>query len=268
MPCELRAGHQTYWRRFGTGARPAVLLHCSLAHSGAWAGLAGALAPNLQMTAFDLPGHGRSADWDGASDYHHLSTQIAASFLTEPVDLIGHSFGATVALRLAVEQPQKLRSLTLIEPVFFAVAAQDSPEVFSNAQPHMDAVKHALAQGDCVEAARIFVGVWGDGRPWEELSDRYKDGLVQRIHIIEATEGALYYDTARLLASGGLDSVETPTLLMHGAQSEPIIPVINAGLAQRLRHSTTVEIADASHMMPLSHPHDCAENIMTFMDRV
>jgi pimeloyl-ACP methyl ester carboxylesterase len=55
---------------------------------------------------------------------------------------------------------------------------------------------------------------------------------------------------------------------MHGAQSEPIIPVINAGLAQRLRHSTTVEIADASHMMPLSHPHDCAANIMTFMDRV
>jgi pimeloyl-ACP methyl ester carboxylesterase len=55
---------------------------------------------------------------------------------------------------------------------------------------------------------------------------------------------------------------------MHGAQSEPIIPVINAGLAQRLRHSTTVEIAGASHMMPLSHPHDCAENIMTFMDRV
>jgi pimeloyl-ACP methyl ester carboxylesterase len=82
------------------------------------------------MIAFDLPGHGRSADWDGASDYHHLSTQIAASFLTEPVDLIGHSFGATVALRLAVEQPQKLRSLILIEPVFFAVAAQDSPGSF------------------------------------------------------------------------------------------------------------------------------------------
>ena len=160
MPCDLRAGQQIYWRRFGAGSRPAVLLHCSLAHSGAWAGLAGALGSDLQMTAFDLPGHGRSSDWDGVAEYQHLSTQIAASFITEPVDLIGHSFGATVALRLAVEQPQKLRSLTLIEPVFFAVAARDAPAAFTTVQPHIDAVKHALAQGDCLAAARDF-GVMG-----------------------------------------------------------------------------------------------------------
>ena len=97
------------------------------------------------MRAFDLPGHGRSPDWDGVVEYQHLSTQIAASFVIEPVDLIGHSFGATVALRLAVEQPQKLRSLTLIEPVFFAVAARDAPAAFTTVQPHIDAVKHALA---------------------------------------------------------------------------------------------------------------------------
>lgn len=268
MPYDLRAGHQTYWRRFGIGSRPTILLHCSLAHSGAWVGLAEEMSPDLQMTAFDLPGHGRSADWDGVADYQYLSTQIAASFITEPVDLIGHSFGATVALRLAAEQPQKLRSLTLIEPVFFAVAAQDAPEMFLLAQPHMDAVKHALAQGDRLEAARIFVGVWGDGRAWDDLSDRYKDGLVRRIHIIEATEGALYHDTARLLAAGGLEGINTPTLLMHGARSEPIIPIINTGLAHRLRHSTTVEIAGASHMMPLSHPYDCAREILKFMDCV
>lgn len=268
MPCDLRAGQQIYWRRFGAGSRPAVLLHCSLAHSGAWAGLAGALGSDLKMTAFDLPGHGRSSDWDGVAEYQHLSTQIAASFITEPVDLIGHSFGATVALRLAVEQPQKLRSLTLIEPVFFAVAARDAPAAFTTVQPHMDAVKHALAQGDRLAAARHFVAVWGDGRAWDDLSERYKDGLAKRIHIIEATEGPLYHDVAGVLATGALDDIETPALLMHGAQTEAVIPVINAGLARRLRYSTTVEIAGASHMMPLTHPADCAREIRSFLARV
>ena len=107
MPTDLRAGHATHWMRFGTGQRPALLLHCSLAHCGVLQGLARELAADFQMTAFDLPGHGRSADWDGISNYQSLSIQIAGNFITDPIDVIGHFFGATVALRLAVEQPEK-----------------------------------------------------------------------------------------------------------------------------------------------------------------
>ena len=265
MPRDLRAGHPTHWQRFGIGPRPTVLVHCSLAHSGAWSGLAAALASDLQMTAFDLPGHGRSDDWDGGADYQQLSTQIAASFISEPVDLIGHSFGATVALRLAVEQPQKLRSLILIEPVLFAVAAQDAPEVFAAFQPHMAEVKQALSLGDHLAAARIFVGVWGDGRAWDALPAAYQASLAKRIQIVGATESALYRDAAGLLAEGRLDAVETPALLLHGSQTEAIIPAINTGLARRLRHSTEVKIAGASHMAPLSHPAACAAAIRRFL---
>jgi hypothetical protein len=41
MPTDLRAGHVTHWMRFSTGPRPALLLHCSLAHCSVWQGLAG-----------------------------------------------------------------------------------------------------------------------------------------------------------------------------------------------------------------------------------
>ena len=109
---------------------------------------------------------------------------------------------------------------------------------------------------------------FGVGRAWDDLSERYKDGLAKRIHIIEATEGPLYHDVAGVLATRALDDIETPALLMHGAQTEAVIPVINAGLARRLRHSTTVEIAGASHMMPLTHPADCAREIRSFLAQV
>ena len=38
----------------------------------------------------------------------------------EPMDVVGHSFGGSIALRLALEMPELVKSLTLIEPVCFA----------------------------------------------------------------------------------------------------------------------------------------------------
>ena len=94
------------WHRSTPGAVVALF-------AGALWRLARELAADFQMTAFDLPGHGRSADWDGMLDYQFLSTQIAGNFITNPIDVIGHSFGATVALRLAVEQKEKSALLNL-----------------------------------------------------------------------------------------------------------------------------------------------------------
>ena len=58
----MKAGAETHWTNFGSGPRPALLIHCSLAHGGSWAGVARRLSDRLRMVAFDLPGHGRSAD--------------------------------------------------------------------------------------------------------------------------------------------------------------------------------------------------------------
>ena len=54
----------------------------------------------------DMPGHGQSADWDGRHEYQTLVAQAAAACCDGPTHLIGHSFGATAALRLAVERPK------------------------------------------------------------------------------------------------------------------------------------------------------------------
>ena len=91
------------------GARPVLALHCSLAHAGAWAGLAEALQ-GVTVTAIDQIGHGRAADWDESSDLHAQATAAAVTMAESigdggPVDLFGHSFGGTVALRVALERP-------------------------------------------------------------------------------------------------------------------------------------------------------------------
>jgi pimeloyl-ACP methyl ester carboxylesterase len=133
MPEDFIAGHLTPWRVWDRGAaRPVLALHCSLAHAGAWSALAEALQ-GVTITAPDQPSHGRSADWDGQEEIHSLTTRISVAIAEVlnaggPVDLFGHSFGGTVALRIALERPDLVRSLTLVEPVIFAAArAADDP---------------------------------------------------------------------------------------------------------------------------------------------
>ncbi len=60
MPKGVLAGTQAYWRVEGTGLRSVFLLHCTMAHSGAWKGLMAQFEDTAQMVAMDLPAHGRS----------------------------------------------------------------------------------------------------------------------------------------------------------------------------------------------------------------
>ncbi|MBC7676775.1 MAG: alpha/beta fold hydrolase, partial [Rhodoferax sp.] len=117
------------------GARPVLALHCSLAHAGAWSGLVDHLS-GVTVTALDQPGHGRAADWDGVTDLHGLTTRLSIEMAEAmgggiPIDVIGHSFGATVALRMALERPDLVRSLVLIEPPLFAAARAGGSPAFA-----------------------------------------------------------------------------------------------------------------------------------------
>jgi len=254
MPLNDVAGYPIYQTTFGNGARRVLAIHCSLAHSGAWSGLAGLLEDDTTFLAFDLPGQGRSAPWDDRGDYQDVSVQVATAMLDQRMDVIGHSFGATVALRLAALHPQLVRSLTLVEPVFFAVAKSDDPDLAERSRVAGQEFYDLVRAEDWEGAARAFTTVWGDGRAWERLSQSTRDALAAGIHIIVAGDPGLYNDRAGLLAPGGLDMLTMPCLLIEGAKSPDLIGTINTGLARRLPNARRVVVDGASHMVPITHP--------------
>lgn len=247
------AGTRAAWRIWGSGPRKAVALHCSLAHAGAWEGLALRLAYALEIRAFDLPGHGGSGPTSG-----DLLDQTAAMALAligeERVDLLGHSFGAVACLQVALLRPDLVRSLALYEPVFFAAAAG-----FDLAP--LRAFEVPLATGDADEAARQFHALWGMGLRWEDLPPRQRAAMAEQMPVIPAASAALYHDRAGLLAPGRLESLTAPVLLMAGTASPPVTAAINAGLAARLPVARRVVLPGAGHMGPLTHPHAVAAEI-------
>ncbi|MCR9109038.1 alpha/beta hydrolase [Marivita sp. XM-24bin2] len=254
----VRGGFPVYTRSFGHGLQSGLLLHCALAHSKVWAPLATHLSDELTMIAPDMPGHGRSAAWDQRSDLHDQVTAIALDCLRDGGHVIGHSFGATVALRLAIEAPERVHSLTLIEPVLFAAARESDETVFQNYLDTSRGFGAALDQEDWAKAAADFIRVWGDGRPWGDLSEKEQTLFSAQMPFIRETEPCLVDDANDLLSGGRPESIQCPTQLIRGAESEPVIAAIHATLARRIPQASDAVVAGAGHMVPITHPEQVA----------
>lgn len=245
-------------QRFGQGRRPALGIHCSLAHSGAWAPLMAELGRQMTMTAFDLPGHGRSAEWEpelwGAADYLGAAATTARGLLRQaggPVEVIGHSFGALVALAAALAEPERVRSLTLIEPVLFA--ALNGRPAWDDYLDRTAPFRNALLAGEDALAAELFVGLWGNGQPWAEVDARQRGNFIRRIRLLAAIAPANEEDSADLLQPGRLEALAMPVLLIRGDRSPGSIPAVMEVLAGRVPGARTAVVAGAGHMAPLTH---------------
>lgn len=250
--------------------RPVLALHPSLAHGGAFAAL-GAELPNLAFTAPDMIGHGRAAPWDGHSDLHSACTRDAiaqaegmAAQNGGPIDVIGHSFGASLALRMALERPELLRSMVLIEPVLFAAARADgAPEYRAYAADHA-LFTALLDSGDVEGAAAEFQRHWGDGRAFDALPPATRAYITHRLPLIVAQTGGLVADTGGIMGYLRLESCPIPALLLRGTDSPPVISAIHRALATRLPNARENIIAGAGHMLPLTHPAPAAAAILRF----
>lgn len=253
---------------FGQGPRRALALHCTMAFGGAWAGFSKAM-PELTLIAPDMPSHGRSVDWDEVSSFSDTVCAASLSVMDdEPIDVIGHSFGAAAALSLAVSHPGRIRSLTVVEPVFFAIAVQDNPaamvEHATLAKPYLD----VLQSGDRETAARLFNRMWSEGGPkWPDMGERTRAAMIRAIHVVPGQDKFLFGDSEGLLAPGALDVCDIPTLVIRGEKAHSGIVAINDGLAARMPNAVQSVIEGAGHMAPISHPVEVAKAVRGLLSR-
>ena len=246
----------------GDPARPAIGLHCMMGSAGLFEPLADRLGGMVDLRAFDFPGHGRSPDWqpEEGNDLHTAVTRHAAAMIERPVDLIGHSFGATVALRIAVGAPHALRSLTLVEPVLFAAAPAESR------QAEHDRLAGYEAAGDWDGMLRQFLGDWG--MPGGIPAEGPRAGRLRRqMRMVVGTNAGLMADSADILRAGGLEGVDLPVMLIAGADSPPVVHEIAGALAARLPDVGRATIPGAGHMLPLTHAGQFAELTRINLDR-
>jgi pimeloyl-ACP methyl ester carboxylesterase len=107
---------QMYYEIHGAG-QPLVLLHGAFSAIGTSFGhLLPGLAETRQVIAFELQGHGRTADIDRPLTLEGMADDVASAIGqlgVEPADIFGYSTGAAVGLQLGIRYPEVVRKLVL-----------------------------------------------------------------------------------------------------------------------------------------------------------
>ncbi|MGF1611417.1 MAG: alpha/beta fold hydrolase [Kiloniellales bacterium] len=236
---------------------PVVLLHSSACSSTQWRGFAQDYGHRFRLLAPDLYGYGASTSWHGRGPLRLAhEAQIAETLIercAEPVHLIGHSYGGAVALKLAAEQPAKLRSLTLIEPVAFHLLWHSDPAGgadFGEIRRLAESVSAAIARGDRVAAMQRFVDYWSGAGAWDRLGDKQREAVLQAAPKIPLDFWATIAEP-KLLRD--YTAITLPTLLLRGDQSPAPARRITDLLANSLPTATLKIVHGAGHMLPMTH---------------
>src|SRR5688500_14707462 len=135
-------GLKYYYQVQGVG-EPLLLLHGGLGQIEMFGPVIPILAKNRQVIGVDLHGHGRTGLGDRKINLIDIGNDLAA-ILTQlgykQVDVLGYSMGGGVALRLAVQHPEKVRRLVVASAPYAKVGFY--PEML----PQQESVSGAMAE--------------------------------------------------------------------------------------------------------------------------
>lgn len=231
---------------------PVAMIHCALGRASNWRPMLNAMDQSVSPLLIELPGHGLAEPYESSRDYTDQAVEIALDEMpSTPVPLVGHSYGAAVALRIAVERPYRVSSVVLIEPVFFA--AVKGRWAYEKVQRDLATFAKKLASGEHAVAAREFHKVWGDG-DWDALNSEQRAYMVDRIPLVAAGNSLLFDDRTGILAPDRMEEVDVPVTFIDGGATHPVISEIIGTIGDRFQNADWVSIPDAGHMLPMTHP--------------
>jgi pimeloyl-ACP methyl ester carboxylesterase len=239
---------------------PLALIHCGLGRAKNWRPFLDALGGDLSPLLIELPGHGLAEDYDETRDYSDQAVELALDEMpSTPVPLIGHSLGAALALRIAIERPYRVSSLVLIEPVLFA--AIRGRWAFERLERDLLSFSKKVDAGENATAVKEFHKLWGDGRAWQDLPVDDRSYMMARIGLIPKANPLLWDDRQNLLREGRLEALDMPVTFVDGETTHPAIPEIISALGDRIPDAEWVSVKGAGHMVPITHPEQVVQAV-------
>ena len=258
-----------FFREQGQGLS-VVCLHSNASTSVQWRALSELLADRMRVVAVDSYGAGKSPDWPGQRALQlQDEAELVAAVLPpapEPFHLVGHSYGAAVALKLALMQPDRVRSMVLYEPTLFSLIADDDP-LNSPAEGIWRAASDAadaIDRGDTAAAARRFIDYWMGPGTWAAMPAARQAVVAPSMRPVRS-----WRDVAmrRDFGPDALATLKLPVLLMWGEQSPASALAVVDVLRRALPQVQAAPQAGLGHMAPITHAAQINPQIAEFIAR-
>ena len=248
-----------------------VLVHGTLEDYRTWDGQLDAFSNEYRLISCSRRYHypnewpKDSTDFSVTIHARDLAAFIKALNLP-PVHLIGHSYGAYIALLVARDHPEVIRSLALGEPPVMPLL-KTTPEgdaLLTTAIATSIASSGAFKQGNDEEGVRRFVnGVLGEGS-YEKLPPLVVKRLIDNVQELKGertSSRSLYPPTT----CEDVQKVKAPTLLIDGELSPKVFHRINDILERCLPSVERATIPAASHQMEVENPRAFNETVLAFI---
>ena len=256
-------GTRLAYRLSGDSGAPVVFVHGSFSDYRSWRGQENAFSRSFRVLVYSRRYHRPNpqvADTNEAYSPKVHAEDLAALLLTldlAPAHIVGSSYGSYVALALAREHPNLVRSIVLAEPPIVSLLttseAGDAERraFFMNV---LDPAKRAFARGDSVTGLRTFYdGLNGRGQfdnlPAATRADLLAYSFEMRQELL--TNREQYYPP---VSCAELGRVTTPVLLVRGDQSPRFFQIIIDELERCMQSDSTVVIPGAGHPPHLGNP--------------
>ncbi|BDB27344.1 alpha/beta fold hydrolase [Cupriavidus sp. P-10] len=247
---------QPFFREAGTGPG-VVCFHANASTSGQWRALMEHLAPRFHVLAPDSYDAGQGPRWP-SDRVISLRDEVA---LIEPVlgkagaslAMVGHSYGAALALVATLAQPGRVGALALYEPTLFSLidAQQSAPNDADGIRHTVADAAAALDAGNEDAAAEHFIDYWMGTGAWRQTPGQRKPPIAASVKNVRRWAHALFTEPTPLQAFRSLD---VPVLYLLGKRSPPSAHAVARLLTAALPHVEVVEFAQLGHMGPLTHP--------------
>ncbi|MEL6280518.1 MAG: alpha/beta hydrolase [Pseudomonadota bacterium] len=245
-----------------------LLTHSSAGSPKQWTTLEAALPPTIAPGSITLLGHATEAVWGGERPLTvaEEARAIEAAAGDARIHLVGHSYGGAVALRFALAHPERLLSLTLIEPSCFHLLTGDAEN-----QPLLQEIENLVARlnagviaGDYHGAMRLFIDYWNGLGAWDGLPERRKASFAEKAILVAHHFSGLLGDDWPLSALGG---IKAQVLILCGDRSPKPSRAVTRTLTEAIAQARHRTIRGAGHMSPLTHPDAVNPLIVEHLER-
>jgi pimeloyl-ACP methyl ester carboxylesterase len=249
-------GVRHHVQRLGGGARTVVFVHGLVMDnlSSFYFTLANPAAATADVILYDLRGHGMSErparGYTVGQLVDDLAALLAALDVTRPVQLIGNSFGGTLALAFAAAHPARVADLVLID-------AHDGADGWSAQMTATLGLRGEARDSKIAENFQSWLG---------RHSERKRTRLARAAEaLVEGTSLVADLADSPPLAPDALAAVACPALAIYGAGSD----VIDRGraLAGALPRCELVVLPGCTHSVLWEATADVRQRVVDWLAR-
>jgi 3-oxoadipate enol-lactonase len=249
METTVPVGLDRIWAQDSGGPGPVVvLLHSGVGDARQWDPVWPALTGTCRVIRFDVRAFGQSPaatqEYTIAGDLQ----RVLDHFQVGRAHLVGCSMGGNAALWLALADPGRVRSLTLLCPGLSDYPWPDEPEL----EAEFDALAAAGDQDGILRLSQ---------RTWAAAGD--EPVVMEQLRSAERAEASQeQFQQPDVPVFDRLHELDVPTILMVGDLDRPVLIACNEEMARRIPGCQLVRLPGVDHMPSLREPAMIAKSIL------